>query len=160
MMLGFQLFTGLNPVARTATSPGDPACRTGGPLCTVWTSLAGSGPLGAIYNLTPSRRGSTRSPALLCQVLKESFLKMVQPYVPHPGALNELFIEEGVEFSPLTAQSTQSRGQPPADRSAILQDFSVAVCGVQSLVHWMSILTLFTNKLKVQLTSETHSFTL
>lgn len=48
---------------------------------------------------------------------------------PQPGALNELFIEVGVEFSPLTAQSTQSQGQPPADRSAILEDF---FCGWRS----------------------------
>lgn len=125
MMLGFQLFTSLNPTARTVTSPGDPGGRTSGPLGRAWTSSGGSGPLGVIYNPTPSSRSSTRSPALLCQVLKERFLKMEQPYVLRPGALNELFIEEGVEVSPLTAQSTQSRGQQPADRSAILEDFSV-----------------------------------
>lgn len=121
MMLGFQLFTSLNPAARTAMSPGGLACRTSGPLSRVWTSSVGSWPLGPIYNPTPSSQGSTRSPALLCQVLKERFLKMEQLYVPHPGALNELFIEEGGEFSLLTAQSTQSRGQPTADRSTILK---------------------------------------
>lgn len=120
MMLGFQLFTSLNPAARTAKSPGGLACRTSGPLSRVWTSSVGSWPLGPIYNPTPSLQGSTRSPALLCQVLKERFLKMEQLYVPHPGALNELFIEKGGKFSPLTAQSTQSRGQPTADRSTIL----------------------------------------
>lgn len=114
--------------------PGAPPARTVGPLGRVWTSSVGSGPLGAIYNPTPSSHGSARSPALLCQVLKERFLKMEQPYVPHPGALNELFIEEGVEFSPLTAQSTQKQDQTAADRSAILEDFSVAVCGVQGEV--------------------------
>lgn len=56
---------------------------------------------------------------------------MEQPYVPQPGALNELFIAVGVNFPPLTAQSTQSQGQPPADSLAILEDFSVVVGGVQ-----------------------------
>lgn len=132
MMLGFQLFTGSNPAARTPESC--LARRTSSPLDRAWTSSVGSGPLGAIYNPTPGSQGSTRSPALLCQVLKERFLKMEQPYVPHPGALNELFIEQGVGFSPLTARSTQSRGQPPADRSAILEEFSVVVCGVQAII--------------------------
>ncbi len=153
MMLGFQLFTSLNPAARTAASPGCLARRTSSPLGRVWTSSEGSGPLGAIYNPTPSSQGSTRSPALLCQVLKERFLKMEQPYVPHPGALNELFIEEGAKFSPLTAQSTQSRGQPLADSSAILEEFPVAVCGVQGNVtrpldiHSNMMLFLISSKL-------------
>lgn len=35
----------------------------------------------------------------------------------------------GVKISSLTAQSTQSQGQTPADRSAIIEQFSVAEGG-------------------------------
>lgn len=75
MMLGFQLFTSLNPVIRTTTSPEGPSCWSSGPLCRVWTSSVESWPLGAIYNLTPSLWGTTHSTALILQVLKERFLK-------------------------------------------------------------------------------------
>lgn len=105
----------------------------------------GNGPLGTIYKSTPSSQGSARSPAVLCQVLKEGFLNMEQPYVPQHGALTELFIKVGVKFSPLTAQSTQSQGQPPADRSAMLEEFSVPRVAfiAKSLIHWILISTLF-----------------
>ena len=48
---------------------------------------------------------------------------MEQPYVRQQGALNELLIEVGVDIPFLTARSTQSQGQPPADRSAIMGAF-------------------------------------
>lgn len=81
------------------------------PFCRGWTFSLGSGPMGTIYNANPSLRGSIRSPALFYQVLTERFLKMEQPCAPHTGDLTELFIKEGVRFTPLTAQSTQSRGR-------------------------------------------------
>lgn len=58
------------------------------PIVRVWTSSVGSGPPGAIYIPTPKQRNL--SPALLCQVLKESSFKTALPCVAHPRALNEL----------------------------------------------------------------------
>ncbi|CAB1414636.1 unnamed protein product [Pleuronectes platessa] len=91
-----RLFSGLIPGAHTVESPGCPTL-----------------PDQQLHN----RRVWTLS------VLKERFLKMDQPYVRHPGALNELFIEVGVDIPSLPARSTQSQGQPPADRSTIMGDF-------------------------------------
>lgn len=69
-------------------SPGGPACWTSSPLCRAWTLSVGSGLLGVIYNPTPSLLDRAHCPALPCQVLKERFLKMEQPYVPQAWALN------------------------------------------------------------------------
>lgn len=66
--------------------PGPSACNEASPprdpQARVWASSGGNGPLGAIHN--PTR---ARSAALLCQVLKERFLKVQRPYVaqPHRG---------------------------------------------------------------------------
>ncbi|KAK5901607.1 hypothetical protein CesoFtcFv8_006956 [Champsocephalus esox] len=77
-MLGFQLLSAPGPSAcNEASPPRDPQARD-------WASSGGNGPLGAIHN--PTR---ARSAALLCQVLKERFLKVQRQYVaqPHRGSL-------------------------------------------------------------------------
>lgn len=124
MMLGFQFFSGLNPVAFSLASREAVATRASASSA-VWPSSVRSGPLRSIYNPNPGLAGQHIFSCTSLQVLKEGFLKMVQPCMP-AQSFKWAFIEMGVDFSLLTSKSTQNQGQPPADRSAILEDFS---CG-------------------------------
>lgn len=103
-----------------------PHRHTSSPLSQVWTSSVGSVPLGAIYNSTPRLAGRRPLSCTSLPSVKRKILKNGAAICTACTASNELFrIEAGVQFSPLTAQSTQ---EPAACcQVAILDLLSVAV---------------------------------
>lgn len=142
MMLGFQFFSGLNPAAFSLASR--EAVATGASASSaVWPSSVRSGPLRSIYNPNPGLAGQHIFSCTSLQVLKEGFLKMVQPCTP-AQSIKWAFIEMGSTFLSIHPKALRTKAGHLLTGQLSSRISPVVMCGIQwrALIHcWRLCIT-------------------